>query len=118
MDKIYQTICTGYRRAEIKGIIATKDNLMLEIDEPTSTRDRKEVIAFEIQEQVALLNYLNEHEDMLVTENKAYYESKTIKNLIILAFLTGMRIRPIRSVRYRFTYKFRKETFYGRKNFN
>lgn len=100
IDKIYQTICAGYRRAEIKGIIATMNNPMLEIDEPTSTKDKKEVIAFEIQEQVTLLNYLNEHEDMLVIDKKAYYDSKTIKNLIILAFLTGMRIRRIRSFGY------------------
>lgn len=87
LDKVYD---------EIKGAcnISNLSSLFCNIKRNTfiSCRERKEVVAFTLQEEQMLLNYINQHEDMLIINNKSNIDRKTIKNLIKHSLATGMRI--------------------------
>ena len=63
-----------------------------------SNVDIEEVIAFTIDEQKKLLNYINEHPDDLVNENKSNIDNITIRNLIKLDFASSMRIGELCSL--------------------
>lgn len=63
-----------------------------------SNIDKKKVVAFTIEEEQQILQYINENENALVNEWKANIDNKTIKNLIKFAFSTAMRIGEIASL--------------------
>lgn len=58
----------------------------------------EEVIAFTIEEEKQILNYINTHQKTLVNENKSNIDNITIKNLIKFSFASAMRIGEICSL--------------------
>ena len=73
----------------VLSIITTADNPMNYIDTPISKKIKKEVIAFEVEEQATLLQYINTH--TIITATKSAYDDTTVKNLIRTAFFLFLR---------------------------
>lgn len=75
-------------------------NVMKNIKRNTfiSSKDRKDVQAFSIDETKRIIDYLNENEPELVDENRCSYDCTTIKNFIKLAFATSMRCGELGSI--------------------
>lgn len=86
---------------EINGALKLcKIDVMSEIKRDTyiSEVDKKDVIAFTIEEEKQLLNYINNNEYSLINNNKSNIDAKTIKNIIKIALATGMRVGEICSL--------------------
>ena len=75
-------------------------NIMKAIKRNTfiSDIDKKDVEAFSIEETKKIIQYVNEHENELVNENRCSYDCKTIKNFIKLAFASAMRCGELGSI--------------------
>ena len=63
-----------------------------------SNLNPKKVVAFTLEEEKQILQYLNENENNLVNEWKSNIDNKTVKNLIMFAFASAMRIGEICSL--------------------
>ncbi|MBR3697551.1 MAG: site-specific integrase [Clostridia bacterium] len=90
IKQILALIKIAYETAEIDKEIIHADNPMLKVRMPISDLDVQEVIPFEVHEQITLMKYITSNN--LIRSNKNSYDSKTIKNIIIIGLLTGMRI--------------------------
>lgn len=89
IEKIYDELVAGFREAEV--VLHILDfNPMKEVKITTSTQTKKVAIPFTIQEEIKLINYITTHN--LITDTKSKYDTITIKNIILLGLLTGMRI--------------------------
>ena len=71
-------------------IIAYADNPMLRITVPTSFQTKKQVEAFEIEEQRKLMRYIRTKP--LIKSSKCNYDERTLRNLFICLLLTAARI--------------------------
>lgn len=89
LEKIYDQINGAFNYCHLNTIKEIKRNTFVSNIEP------KDVTAFTIEEEKKLLNYINEHEDTLVNENKSKIDSKTVKNLIKFNLATACRIGEI-----------------------
>ncbi len=90
LDKVYDEIKSACKMCKIDSIFEDiKRNTFV------SNKDKKEVIAFTLEEEKKLIEYINTHEKSLVNENKCDIDCKTVKNLIKFALATGMRIGEI-----------------------
>lgn len=92
LDKVFDEIhqaCIECKRLDLFDSI--KRNTFV------SKLDKKKVIAFTIEEEKQLLQYIDEHADSLVKYGSKI-DSKTVKNLIKFAFATSMRIGEICSL--------------------
>lgn len=58
LDKLVQKLKAGFNRAVIEKIIAYADNPMLRVQVPVSFKGVKEVVAFDLEEEIALLKYI------------------------------------------------------------
>jgi len=96
IDKIYHAVKEGFERAVDDGIVAYLKNPMKKIKCPISEKQEKEVVAFEIDEFITLMKYLLT-EERLIFNKKCHIESRTIRNMILLSFLSLTRIRRTRS---------------------
>lgn len=90
LDKVYDEIKGACKMCKI-------DTIFEDIKRNTfvSNKDKKEVIAFTLEEEKILIEYINTHEKSLVNENKCDIDCTTVKNLIKFALATGMRIGEI-----------------------
>lgn len=96
IDKIYNMLDIAFKRA-LKDSIILK-NPMEDVEHPTSNKATKDVIAFEIDEQKRLIEYILSAN--LIQSEKSKYDTATIKNLILLGFFTGMRIGELGAIIY------------------
>lgn len=96
IDKILSLIKTAFDIAVIDKEIIYADNPMLKLYTPISDKNVQEIIPFEIKEQIALMKYITSNN--LIFSSKNTYDTKTIKNIIIIGLLTGMRIGEIGSL--------------------
>ena len=92
LDKLVGFIQSGFERAMQEGVISYTKNFMIKYKVPFSLKQEKEVIAFELEEFLKILEYLLTT-DRLIINSKSNYDSRTIRNLIILSFLSLTRIR-------------------------
>lgn len=89
IEKLHDELVAGFREAET--VLRIIDyNPMKEVKITTSSQTKKVSVAFTIQEEIKLINYITTHE--LVTDPKSKYDTITIKNIILLGLLTAMRI--------------------------
>ncbi len=109
IDKVYHKLKSGFERAVLDKIIAYADNPMLRIDKPLSEKEDKIIEAFEIHEQIILMEYVASHN--LVKNSKCDYNEKTLKNLILLDLLTAMRIGELGALNYITDVDFTKSCF-------
>lgn len=92
LDKLVNFVKTGYEKAMKENVISYKKNFMLDYHSPLSCSQEKEVVAFELDEFITLIIYVLST-DKLVISSKSNYDTRTIRNLIILSFLSLTRIR-------------------------
>ena len=96
INKIYNMINDAFEKAIQENLILR--NPMLNVALPTSQQITKEVIAFEVNEQIKLINYILSHD--LIGTSTCNYDSITIKNLILLALFDGMRGGELGAINY------------------
>ena len=72
---------------------------MLRVQVPVSFKEIKEVVAFDLEEEIALFKYIAMTE-RLIKSNKCNYDNDTIRNLIICGLFTGTRIGELGSIDY------------------
>lgn len=88
-DEIHQSLILSKRMDLFENI---KRNTFV------SNLNKKKVVAFTLEEEKQILQYLNENENSLVNEWKSNIDNKTVKNLIMFAFASAMRIGEICSL--------------------
>lgn len=90
LEKVYDEIKGACKMCRIENIFEDiKRNTFV------SDKDKKEIIAFSIEEEKQLITYINNNQNSLINDNKCDIDSITIKNLIKFALATGMRIGEI-----------------------
>lgn len=99
LNKLVQKLKAGFNRAVIEKIIAYADNPMLRVQVPISFKEIKEIVAFDLEEEIKLLKYISTN-NRLVKSNKCNYDNNTIRNLIICALFTGARVGELGSIDY------------------
>lgn len=93
IKKIFSLIKIAFDSAVIDKEIIYTDNPMLKVSIPISNKSIQQITPFEIYEQITLMKYITSNN--LTFSSKNSYDSKTIKNIIIISLLTGMRIGEI-----------------------
>lgn len=86
IDKIYQTLNSGFRKAIDEEIILK--NPISKVIKPISRKIKKDISAFTLEEQIKLIQYLNTNADT------------TFKNLILISLFTGARAGEIGALTY------------------
>jgi len=76
---------------------------------PVSEKKIKQIEAFEVEEQKQLIDYILNNN--LVLNNKCNYDSDTLKNLILLGSITGMRLGELGAINYIKNLDFENERF-------
>lgn len=99
IDKLYCKLKQGFDRAVLDKVINYPDNPMFRVQKPLSDKSARKVEAFEIHEQIALMEYLN-NSTLISNTSKCMYDENTFKNCVFLALLTGMRIGELASLDY------------------
>ena len=96
IDKMYDELNSVCRKAIIEKII--EDNPMVGVNKPISEQSQKVPIAFTIEEENQLIKYVNNNN--LITDSKCTIDTISLKNIILLGLLTGMRIGEICALNY------------------
>lgn len=96
IDKIIQELNIGFKEAEKEKIIT--ENPMKNILLPFSEKNRKEVIAFEVEEEKILINYITHKK--LIVDSKCSYDEETLRNIFLIALITGARIGELGAIDY------------------
>ena len=91
LDKISNIIKSGFERAMENDVITYKQNFMKNYCVPRSEKQEKEVVAFELEDFITLMKYVLTT-NKLIKNSKCNYDSRTIRNIIILSFLSLTRI--------------------------
>ena len=100
IDGILQLLKTAFNQAIIDKEISFADNPMLDVIVPISERKQEFVKAFEVSEEIDLINYIKNNTQLLLTSSVTKYDCTSIKNMILLALYTGMRIGEIGALDY------------------
>lgn len=98
IGKIINKLKLGFMECVLDKIIAYPDNPMLRITVPTSFQTKKQVQAFEVDEQKKLMQYITTHK--LTKSYSCQYDENTVKNLFICLLLTAARIGEICALDY------------------
>lgn len=88
--KYYDKINMACKYAVETGILSKEENPMLNVTEPVSSKEVQQVEAFTLAEEITLIKYICTHSNLVKT-SKCKYDSRTIRNLILLALLSLMR---------------------------
>lgn len=92
LDKIYDEVHAAFTLCKLDTMDEIKRNTYI------SHRPKKDVIAFTVEEEKKLLNYINDHSNKLITSSRCKLDYTTMKNIIKIALATGMRIGEICSL--------------------
>lgn len=93
IDGISQLLKTVFNQAVLDKEISFYNNPILDLIVPVSEQPQSEIIAFDIDEEITLINYIIKNASSLLTSRVTKYDSISIKNMILLGLFTGMRIR-------------------------
>lgn len=107
VNKIYYAITTAFKKAVEDKIISEDNNPMKNLKRPTSLKDSKEVTAFEIDEEIKILNYVTSNEIVVKPSKKA--DKKTLENCIKFLFATGCRCGEACAIDYTKAIDFKTE---------
>ncbi len=108
IEKFYYCLKSGIDKAIEDNIILQEKNPMKKIKPPASEIDTKEVIPFEINEEIKLLEYISSDEyEKSRHRNKA--DSKTLKNCLKFLLVTGTRAGEACSIDYKKDINFETE---------
>lgn len=87
IDKLWQTMNAGFKKAINEDLLLK--NPLDKVLKPISIKFKKQVVAFNIEEQKKLLSYL-----------KLNKEDSSFTNMILLSLFTGMRVGEICALTY------------------
>ncbi len=108
IEKFYYCVKGGIDKAIEDNIIIAEKNPMKKIKPPASEVPTKEVVPFEINEEVKILEYISSDEyEKSRHRNKA--DSKTLKNCLKFLFATGTRAGEACSLDYKKDINFEAE---------
>lgn len=107
IDKMFIMLNNAFKRAIAEDLIIK--NPIINVIYPTSDKNTKKVIAFEIWEQKQLIEYIMNND--LIGNSISKYNTPTIKNLILLGIFTGMRLGELGAIDYEKNIDFKKEYF-------
>lgn len=110
IDKYYHKLSNGFERAVLDKIIAYSDNPMLRVQRVTAIVAKKEVQAFEIEEEKTLIKYIC-NTNNLIKSYKCKYDVITIRNLILLSLFSLCRIGEIGALDYTKDIDFKNKYF-------
>lgn len=80
LDKVYDEMKSAFKLCNIDIMDTIKRDTFI------SEVEKKEVIAFSIEEEKLLLNYINKNENVLICNNKSKIDSKTVKKFNKICF--------------------------------
>ena len=98
INKIVNKLNAAFMECILDKIIAYPDNPMRRITIPISLKSKKQVEAFEIEEQKELMDYILSKP--LIKSSKCNYDEKTLRNLFICLLLTAARIGELGAIDY------------------
>lgn len=98
LDKLVQKVKLGCNQAVLEGLIEYRNNPMLNVTIPLAEQAEKRVIAFELDEQINLLKYIFTH--TLIKNSNCKYSEDTVRNIILLGFLTLARLGELGAINY------------------
>ena len=107
LDKLVQKIKLGCNQAVYDGIVAYADNPMLHVIIPLAEQPEKKVVAFELDEQIKMIKYIFSHS--LIKNYKSNYDEATIRNIILLGFMTFARLGELGALNYETDIDFNKK---------
>lgn len=96
IDKMYDEFNSVCRKALLDRIIT--DNPMISVVKPISEKSSKVAVPFTLLEEKQLIEYVMNNN--LIDDSKCSIDSITLKNIILLALFTGMRIGEIGALNY------------------
>ena len=96
IDKIYDELNAGFKKAIQNKIVS--ENIIKLIKKPISKKAKKVAVPFTVEEEKKLITFLQNNKVLI--DPKIKYDSTTLKNLILLALFTGMRIGEIGALDY------------------
>lgn len=109
LDKLQGKLKIGFDEAVRQGYILPENNPMEKAFNAISDKDTKMVQAFDIEEEKRLLEYIFTHR--IVKNFKCNYEENTIRNIIVIALLSLMRIGEIGALNFIDHVSFEKKHF-------
>ena len=92
LDMNFDRMRGAFRLCKLNTMDELKRNTFLSNVEP------KDIIAFSVEEEKQLIDYINKNENKLINSKKSKIDAKTTKNIIKFALATGMRIGEICSL--------------------
>lgn len=95
---IYYKLKAAFHKCVIDKVISYPDNPMHKVTIPISNQTKKKVQAFEVEEQRKLMEYIRTQP--LIKSAKCNYDEETLRNLLLLLFLTSARIGEICALDY------------------
>lgn len=107
IDKVYDELNATFKKAIENNIIEFHNNPMNKIDKPISSKDKKKVEAFEIEEQKSIMEYISSEKFEMGKNSKL--DKLTAMNLLKVLFATGGRCGEICSLDYNRNIDFENE---------
>lgn len=107
LDKLVQKIKLGCNQAVFDGVIAYADNPMLRVIVPLAEQPEKKVVAFELDEQIKIIKYI--FTNPIIKNYKCNYDEATIRNIILLGFMTFARLGELGALNYETDINFNKK---------
>lgn len=98
IDKVYDELNATFKKAVENQVIDFQNNPMNKVEKSISTKNKKKVEAFEIEEQKAIIQYISSDEFEIGTNSKI--DKITASNLLKVLFATGARCGEICSLDY------------------
>ncbi len=97
INKMYDEINCMCKKALLDKVIS--ENPMTKVIKPISDKSRKVAVPFTIQEEKQLIEYVMNNN--LIDDPKCNIDTVTLKNIILIALFTGMRIGEIGALNYK-----------------
>lgn len=97
IDKLVYALREAYERAVDDGIIAYLRNPMKKLKAPLSEKKEKEVVAFELDEFIALMEHLLST-DRLMYSVRNNIDNRTMRNMLLLSLLSLTRIGELAAI--------------------
>ena len=101
INNLFLKIKIGFTEAVNNKIIRYEDNPTLKVEAPISNKNKLERLPLKLEEEKKLLSFLaNAMSNQIIKNPKSKYSDITIRNIIILALLTGCRIGELGALDY------------------
>ena len=107
IDKVYDELNAVFKNAVKNKIIS--ENIIEKVTKPTSKKAKKVAVPFSLKEENQLIKYIEK--DNIELHGNSKIDEVSMKNIIILSLLTGMRIGEIGAINYEEDINFENKYF-------